>query len=238
MSVLLCDLDDTLFDHDRATRDALADLRLNCQVFAHWSLDELDVRHRHLLETLHVEVLAGRASIEDARRERFGRLLAQAGVQDPVTASTLAATYREAYAANWQPVPGALSLLKSIREDGHMVVVVTNNGVAEQQLKLARCGIGAWIELMVTSEEVGFIKPAPEIFEHALACVGASRSDAVMLGDAWVADVEGARAAGITPVWFNRFGRPSPDPAVAELASLMPCAEALAVLRRAWGGSS
>ena len=233
MPVLLCDLDDTLFDHDRASRDALADLRQSYQVLSQWSLDELDVRHRHLLETLHVEVLAGRASIDEARRERFGQLLAQAGVQDPVIVSRVAATYREAYASNWQTVPGALSLLKAIRADGHIVVVVTNNGVAEQEMKLERCGLGAWIELMVTSEEVGFIKPAPEIFEHALARVGASPSDAVMLGDAWVADVEGARAAGITPVWFNRLGRPSPDSAVAELASLEPTANALTVLQRA-----
>ena len=28
--------------------------------------------------------------------------------------------------------------------------------------------------------------------------------DAVMVGDSWAADVEGARAAGIRPIWFNR----------------------------------
>lgn len=233
MPVLLCDLDDTLFDHDRATRDALADLRLGYQVLAQWSLDELDARHRQLLETLHVDVLAGRVSVDDARRERFGRLLAQAGVRDRVAASALAAAYREAYAANWQAVPGALALLKAVRADGHAVVVVTNNGVAEQQLKLACCGFDAWVEHLVTSEEIGVSKPAPGIFAHALARVGAAPSEAVMLGDAWVADVEGARAAGVTPVWFNRTGRPSPDPAVAELSSLAPADEALGVLQRA-----
>lgn len=233
MPVLLCDLDDTLFDHERATREALADLRLNYQVLSTWSLDELDVRHRHLLETLHIEVLAGRSTIDDARRERFGRLLTQAGVQDPVAAATLAATYREVYASNWQPVPGALELLQAIRDAGHIVVVVTNNGVAEQRLKLERCRIGEWIEHLVTSEEVGVSKPAPGIFADALARVDAAPSDAVMLGDAWEADVEGARRVGITPVWFNRHGRPSPDPTVAELASLEPAGEALAVLLRA-----
>jgi putative hydrolase of the HAD superfamily len=32
-----------------------------------------------------------------------------------------------------------------------------------------------------------------------------------MVGDSWAADVEGARAAGIRPIWFNRSGRPAPD---------------------------
>jgi HAD superfamily hydrolase (TIGR01509 family) len=148
-------------------------------------------------------------------------------------AGEMASAYRTTYALNWHPVPGALELLRAVRAEGHAVVVVTNNNVAEQQLKLERCGIGACIDLMVTSEEAGISKPDPGIFEFALTRVGALASDAVMLGDAWVADVEGARAAGITPVWFNPTRRPSPDPEVAELASLMPVAEALAVLRRA-----
>ena len=180
-----------------------------------------------------MEVLAGRLLIDEARRERFGRLLRQAGVDDAEAADEMASCYRTTYAANWHPVEGALPFLQAVRDEGHAVVIVTNNGVAEQRLKLDRCGIGPLIDLMITSEEVGISKPARGIFDHALERIGASASEAVMLGDAWATDVEGARAAGVTPVWFNRTGRENPDPAVVELASLAPAADALAVLRRA-----
>jgi putative hydrolase of the HAD superfamily len=231
--VLLCDLDDTLFDHDRATRDSLAELRRAHQVLGCWSLDELDARHRALLEALHIEVLAGRLLVDEARRERFSRLLDQAGAQDGALADELASAYRTTYASNWHPVAGALDLLRAVRAEGHAVVIVTNNGLAEQQLKLERCGIGACVDAMVTSEEAGVCKPDQGIFEYALARVSAPASAAVMLGDAWAADIEGARAAGVTPVWFNPHGRQSPDPSVAELASLAPVDAALAVLREA-----
>jgi HAD superfamily hydrolase (TIGR01549 family) len=231
--VLLCDLDDTLFDHDRATRESLANLQQRHQVLSSWSLEELDQRHRVLLEELHLEVLAGRLSIDEARRERFGRLLVQADADASSMADEVASHYRQTYAANWHAVEGAIELLQAVRSAGHHIVIVTNNGVAEQQLKLERCGIGACIDVMVTSEEIGITKPSPGIFEHALQSVGARASDAVMLGDAWATDIEGARAAGITPVWFNPRRRPSPDPAVLELVSFMPTAEALAVLRQA-----
>lgn len=233
MPVLLCDLDDTLFDHDRATREALSHLRSVYEVLTQWSIDELDARHRVLLETLHAEVLAGRLTIDQARQERFARLLAQAGEQQG--AEGLANAYRETYATQWHPVPGALALLERVRTDGHRIVIVTNNGVAEQRLKLERCGIGGLIDDMVTSEEAGVSKPAPDIFAQALARVDALASDAVMLGDAWVADVEGARAAGIAPVWFNRARRPSPDPTVIELSTLTPDSDAMAALQRAGG---
>jgi len=233
VTVLLCDLDDTLFDHDRATREALGHLRQDCNVFSQWTLDELDARHRELLETLHVQVLAGRLTIDEARRERFGRLLAQADAADDAQADALASAYREAYATKWNAVPGAIELLQAVRAAGHPIVIVTNNGVAEQRLKLSRCGLEAWIDDMVTSEEAGVSKPERAIFEQALARAGATPAEAVMLGDAWGADIEGARAAGVAAVWLNRTGRPSPDPAVPELASLVPLDDALAVLRQA-----
>ncbi len=175
--------------------------------------------------------------MDDARRERFARLLAQAGVHEAAPADALAHAYRETYAAHWHPVPGALALLDAVRDDGHAIVIVTNNGVAEQQLKLARCGFDARVDAMVTSEEAGVSKPNRGIFERALARAAASPAEAVMLGDAWAADVEGAKGAGVTPVWFNRGGRLSPDPTVVELTSLAPAADALAALRRAGLGA-
>lgn len=237
MAVLLCDLDDTLFDHDRATRESLANLQRAHQVLNCWTLEELDARHRVLLETLHLDVLAGRRLVDDARRERFARLLLQAGIDDSDAATEVAAAYRSAYASNWHPVPGAIEFLNAVRAGGHKVVILTNNNVAEQQLKLDVCGFNACIDLMVTSEEAGVSKPSPAIFEFALSRAGAAAADAVMLGDAWATDIEGARAAGVTPVWFNPLGRPSPDATVVELASLTPAEHAIAVVRRAgkWG---
>jgi HAD superfamily hydrolase (TIGR01509 family) len=230
--VLLCDLDDTLFDHDRATREALAVLQNRHQVLTRWSLDELDARHRVWLETMHLEVLAGRLTVDEARLERFARVLGDAGLRDEGVAGTLARDYRDTYAGRWHPVAGAIELLQAVRAAGHTIVIITNNGVAEQELKLERCGLGACIDAMLTSEEAGCCKPDRAIFEQALARAGGRASDAVMLGDAWVADVEGARGAGIAPVWLNRTGRPSPDPTVAELSSLLPVNDAMAVLRR------
>ena len=79
----------------------------------------------------------------------------------------------------------------------------------------------------MTSEEVGVSKPDPRIFQEALDRARAEPPDAVMLGDAWATDIEGALASGIRPVWLNRFGETRPIGSVVELTSLEPVDEAL-----------
>ena len=71
---VLFDLDDTLFDHDHATNRALSALRATEPAFREWAPAELVSRHSVELEAMHLEVLAGRQSIDNAREERFRRL--------------------------------------------------------------------------------------------------------------------------------------------------------------------
>src|SRR4029453_4488858 len=105
--------------------------------------------------------------------------------------------------------------------------IVTNNILVEQQLKLRSCAMDSLIDELVTSEEVGATKPDVRIFETALARLGIGAEDAVMIGDAWLTDIAGAKAAGIRRVWFKRRGAPNPDPEVAELRAFEPLDHAL-----------
>ena len=142
----------------------------------------------------------------------------------------MAREYRRAYEQCWYAVPGAGSLALAIKNAGVSFVIVTNNSVEEQQQKLDRCGIAAYVDHLVTSEETGFVKPDARIFHAALDKAGALADAAVMLGDSWDSDVLGARAAGIRAVWFNRFRTPRPDSNVMELFQLEPTERSLDAL--------
>lgn len=228
---VLCDLDDTLFDHQDATRIALTALYAAVPGFSCWSLDELTERHNAILEVMHIEVLQGRLSILAARTERFRRLLADASAARPEErAPDLARLYRRSYETSWRPVRGAVDLLVACKRDRVPVAVVTNNVVVEQRMKLARCGLTRYVDALVTSEEIGAQKPDAKIFEAALTRLGAPAAGAVMLGDAWSTDILGAHAAGLRAVWLNRQGATSPDPTVPELRSLEPTDEVMRTL--------
>ena len=231
---VLFDLDDTIFDHTHATHCALRELQSFEPALAGWEIDALHREHSSILEELHVEVVHGRMTVDAARIERFRRLLALGDVPDAAErAAPAARCYREAYERGWQPVAGAAELLCALKAARVWVGVVTNNIVSEQRKKLDRCELGVCVDALVTSEEVGVQKPAVEIFQVALAHAKASPDEAVMIGDNWSNDIEGARAAGIRPIWLNRTGAPSPDSTVAELRSLLPTAAVMKIVRSA-----
>jgi HAD superfamily hydrolase (TIGR01549 family) len=221
---VLFDLDDTLFDHRGCSQDALEAVRLCDVSLGAMPLADLERLHSTFLEQLHGDVMLGKVPLEDARRERFRRLLAAAGATppEPLVALT-AAAYRDRYREVRRAVRGAVPLLAALA--GRVRVGIVSNNLFDEQLdKLTLCGLEPFVHALIVSERVGVSKPDPAIFTAALDAVGCRADETVMVGDSWIADIAGARAAGIRPVWFNPMESALPDGAepVAQLRSLEP----------------
>lgn len=192
--------------------------------FTEWPFDAFAQAHSRVLEELHVEVLAGGRTVDEARDERFRRLFAAADARkDDERVRATAITYRAAYLAARRPVEGALAVLAALKPRVR-IGIVSNNLLEEQQGKLRLCGFDPYVDALVVSEAVGIAKPDPAIFAHALEALGCRAAEAVMVGDSWPADIVGARAAGIRAIWFNRSRRSAPEASagVCEVASLVP----------------
>ena len=92
-----------------------------------------------------------------------------------------------------------------------------SNGNAD----LAAIGLAQYFEASLTAREAGVLKPDPRIFEILLLRAGLRAAEAAHVGDDADADVEGARRAGVLPVWLNRDGAawPLPSPAPAHVVT-------------------
>ena len=80
------------------------------------------------------------------------------------------------------------------------------------------------------------LKPDPRIFEILLERAGLAADEVVHGGDDAEADVEGARAAGVLPVWLNRAATPWPrasEPPRITIRGLDELAAAIAVVTQA-----
>ena len=226
-TVVLFDLDDTLFDHANTARAALATSTAGLPEFQDVDLEVLYQQYSEILEEMHPRVLAGHYTYEEARRLRFQRLLAPYGLA--ATAADAAQFARQHY-GHYQrlrrPVAGALPLLEALKPH-YRIGIVTNNRTSEQKEKLEQLGMTHLIDALITSEDVGVTKPHPRIYQVALEHLHGSPAEAVMVGDNWLADVVGALEAGIRPLWLNRFAGTRALPQVDEITSLEPLSAVL-----------
>ena len=145
-SAVLFDLDDTLFDHRHSVYHGLAIVTGRHECFQGWRLDEVEKIYSEMLEEQHLKVLKGALSSEEARVERFRQLFSMAGL-NVSTDETQAASdaYLKAYKAARRTVPGALPLVKKLKQTVK-VAVITNNLVEEQEEKLRYCGLQPFID--------------------------------------------------------------------------------------------
>jgi putative hydrolase of the HAD superfamily len=113
-----------------------------------------------------------------------------------LTAAMLGALRFEAYS----DAPAALA---GLRARGCKLVAVSNWDISLSTV-LDALGISPMLDGAVTSASVGVPKPAPAIFEAALALAGVPPQRALHVGDSLAHDVLGARAAGLAAALLSR----------------------------------
>jgi putative hydrolase of the HAD superfamily len=132
--------------------------------------------------------------------------------------------YLEEWSAAVRVVDGAPAMLARLAAAGHRNVLVSNTHDADMvRGHLEAMGLLPHLSSVVTSVEVGFRKPRPEIYAAALDPLGASAADCVFVGDTFSADYEGPTAFGIEAYLIVPDGAALPDdlPAHRRLASVL-----------------
>ena len=88
-------------------------------------------------------------------------------------------------------------------------------------------GLAPYLSVMVDSAVVGWTKPDPRIFRHALECLDVPADAAVFVGDSLPRDMAGAREVGMAHIWVTG----DTDPAVAPCCADDRVIRSLAELR-------
>ncbi len=123
------------------------------------------------------------------------------------------------------PLAASAAALPAIAATGVRIGIVSNaDGTVEAALRefgICQVGPGPGVEVgvILDSQVVGLEKPDPRIFALALDTLGIAAAQAVHVGDSCRADVDGARAAGVTPFHFDPFAT-CDDPGHGHLAAL------------------
>jgi len=150
----------------------------------------------------------------------------------PASGPSFDACFDELYgyfatAAAWRVFPDVPDALAALRTRGFRLAVVSNFDARLGPL-LEDLGVRRLVDAVVCSSHAGSAKPDPAIFGAALAALDVAASATLHAGDDPVADVLGARAAGLSAVLVCRSGTPPALPpdvaAIASLAGLLAVA--------------
>lgn len=196
---VLFDLDNTLHDRDAAL---VTFVRVQYEAFDFESLGFGIDRWTERFVQLDQRGKVWKDVVYGALKEEFGL---------PQTVDTLLAHYENEFCSYVYERPGASRTLKKLMESGWRIGIVTNGREAFQRKTIAALGLTPLFDTIVISESCGFRKPDARIFDLALDALDAEAAGSWFVGDDHEADVEGARAAGMSALWFRTKGAIAPN---------------------------
>ncbi|ACC80953.1 HAD family hydrolase [Nostoc punctiforme] len=108
----------------------------------------------------------------------------------------------------------------------YRLAVITNGFVSAQLPRMQAAGIEHFFEEVVVSEAIGFAKPSPEIFHHALSRLDLTPAQVLYVGDSLTHDYAGAMQVNIDFCYYNRKNQVLPQEAqpkfmISELLKLL-----------------
>jgi putative hydrolase of the HAD superfamily len=229
IDTVLFDLDDTLHDDTAAFRSAArsvaATVAREHPIDVSALADAYERAASAFWSALSAEHLT--RGIEAERERMWHEALCSVGLDDRALARRCGAGYVRARADVLELAPGALDVLAALRAHGCKLGLVTNGFAATHHEKIDRLGLRALMDAFFIADEVGMLKPDPELYRHACRVLGSEPAATAMVGDRYGRDVLGAHEVGLFTVLVDVHaipipdGAPRPDAVVASIADVI-----------------
>ena len=222
---LFFDLDDTLWAFSVNARDTFEEMYLKYgyhhyfQSFEHY----YTIYQRRNLE-LWEEYGNGRITKEELNRQRFLYPLTSVGAGDVALAKAFSDDFFSVIPTKRKLMPHAYEVLEYLSSKYNLYIL--SNGFQELQChKMRSAGIDVFFKKVILSDDIGVLKPWPEIFHFALSATQSDLRESLMIGDSWENDITGAKGVGMHQVFYHTTGKTGlpfqPTYQISDLKELM-----------------
>jgi len=104
--------------------------------------------------------------------------------------------FRKVVRQNIKPLPGAIKLIKLLKEHGVKMALASSAPIENIRLLTKGLGINNWFQSIISGRDVTKGKPSPQVFLLAAQKLGVEPKDCIVIEDA-IAGVTAAKRAGM-----------------------------------------
>ncbi|MCF0133297.1 MAG: noncanonical pyrimidine nucleotidase, YjjG family [Blautia sp.] len=221
------DLDNTIFDFNKAERIALS------KTLMHMGVDPTEqiLARYHILNMEQWEALErGEITLAQVKVRRFENLYKELGCS--LSAEKTKQLYEQNLSYGHYYIEGAEAFLQWMHGK-YRLYLITNGTTSVQKGRLKSAGIEGIFDSIFISEEIGLAKPAKEYFDYCFQGIEEfSKEESVIIGDSLTSDILGGIHAEVRTIWLNRTGKENngriiPDYEVQELLEIPAIIEGL-----------
>ena len=201
------DLDNTLWDHRRNAYLTLKDIFNRQKVSDKYNLNFEDFHREYFTinERLWEQIRDGEIDKEYLRKHRFYDSFLFFGIDDFELAQLFEDNFLDEILNYNDLVEGALELLEYLSRKNYQLHILSNGFKEVTARKCELSGIKNYFKTITSADEINVRKPHREVYEYALNKAGAKKEETMMIGDDWIADVEGGKYFGLKVVFFDVF---------------------------------
>lgn len=201
---IIFDLDDTLYDYHSANE--LAEQYITEYIAKQYHLPDGVVEESLQVGKNITKQLLLEGAAQHSRILYFQHALEKMGINPIGKAWELECIFWEKFLEKIELYLGVQDVLAWLRRANIKIAICTDLTAGIQHKKIMKLGLDKYVDVLVTSEEVGFEKPDKRMFQLTLKKLKLKSSEAVMVGDSWSKDIQGAINVGIKAVWKQSHG--------------------------------
>lgn len=204
---LFFDLDDTLWAFSLNARDTFEEMYLKYRYGRFFdSFQHFYALYQRRNVELWEEYGNGQVTKEELNRQRFLYPLQVVGADDAALAKSFSDDFFAVIPTKSRLMPHAREVLEYLSPKYNLYIL--SNGFQELQChKMRSSGIDGFFKKVVLSDDIGVLKPWPEIFHFALSATQSELRDSLMIGDSWENDITGAKRVGMHQAFYNAAGK-------------------------------
>lgn len=200
-SIILFDMDDTLFDFQKAQEVSIKNTLIKNNIVYSDSIYECYKKINH---NLWIQFDQGKITKDYVQTERFYQLSKR--LNQEFDCERINYDYQINLAKQTWLIRDAKKICIELSKR-YSLFIATNGVGSTQKNRFYNSQIFPYFKDIFISEDIGFSKPNIEFFNAVFQKIDySSKKDILLVGDSLTSDICGANKAGIDCCWYNPYG--------------------------------